>query len=210
MDISNMPYDIYKYYFNVNQIKQAYEVQKSISLLIDKCENLISEPIITKLLEYDKDFKNICSYIINKENINSSETYDIALKTLCLINTNAQKLLYTKKHKINSYITDLKDSYNKIDKYISFSKNPEKLFLLYLLFIFILFISTSYLIFSNFAFNTFVYLSVPILFIIFVILPLIFYKWVEQKLKNIVNSIANKINNHKGQKAIIKIEKFTK
>lgn len=98
----------------------------------------------------------------------------------------------------------IKDCYNEIDKYISFSKKPESLFLIYIFSMLTVFISTI-LIFKNFINNTFVYLSLLALFIILIVLPLIFYKWFGRKLKCIANIITNKINNYKGQKTIEKL-----
>ena len=202
MNITNIPYKVYKYYFSIDNIEQAKLIQSKIDEQLNKCN--FDKSDLNLLIDYSKDFTSICNDVINRNNITTSEEYKISIKTLKIINSNAQSLLYSKKCKHNINIMIIKDCYNEIDKYISFSKKPESLFLIYIFSMLTVFISTI-LIFKNFINNTFVYLSLLALFIILIVLPLIFYKWFGRKLKCIANIITNKINNYKGQKTIEKL-----
>jgi hypothetical protein len=202
MNITNIPYKVYKYYFSIDNIEQAKLIQSKIDEQLNKCN--FDKSDLNLLIDYSKDFTSICNDVINRNNITTSEEYKISIKTLKIINSNAQSLLYSKKYKHNINIMIIKDCYNEIDKYISFSKKPESLFLIYIFSMLTVFISTI-LIFKNFINNTFVYLSLLALFIILIVLPLIFYKWFGRKLKCIANIITNKINNYKGQKTIEKL-----
>lgn len=202
MNIINIPYKVYKYYFSIDNIEQAKLIQSKIDEQLNKCN--FDKSDLNLLIDYSKDFTSICNDVINRNNITTSEEYKISIKTLKIINSNAQSLLYSKKYKHNINIMIIKDCYNEIDKYISFSKKPESLFLIYIFSMLTVFISTI-LIFKNFINNTFVYLSLLALFIILIVLPLIFYKWFGRKLKCIANIITNKINNYKGQKTIEKL-----
>lgn len=202
MNITNIPYKVYKYYFSIDNIEQAKLIQSKIDEQLNKCN--FDKSDLNLLIDYSKDFTSICNDVINRNNITTSEEYKISIKTLKIINSNAQSLLYSKKYKHNINIMIIKDCYNEIDKYISFSKKPESLFLIYIFSMLTVFISTI-LIFKNFINNTFVYLSLLALFIILIVLPLIFYKWLGRKLKCIANIITNKINNYKGQKTIEKL-----
>lgn len=202
MNITNIPYKVYKYYFSIDNIEQAKLIQSKIDEQLNKCN--FDKSDLNLLIDYSKDFTSICNDVINRNNITTSEEYKISIKTLKIINSNAQSLLYSKKYKHNINIMIIKGCYNEIDKYISFSKKPESLFLIYIFSMLTVFISTI-LIFKNFINNTFVYLSLLALFIILIVLPLIFYKWFGRKLKCIANIITNKINNYKGQKTIEKL-----
>lgn len=202
MNITNISYKVYKYYFSIDNIEQAKLIQSKIDEQLNKCN--FDKSDLNLLIDYSKDFTSICNDVINRNNITTSEEYKISIKTLKIINSNAQSLLYSKKYKHNINIMIIKDCYNEIDKYISFSKKPESLFLIYIFSMLTVFISTI-LIFKNFINNTFVYLSLLALFIILIVLPLIFYKWFGRKLKCIANIITNKINNYKGQKTIEKL-----
>lgn len=202
MNITNIPYKVYKYYFSIDNIEQAKLIQSKIDEQLNKCN--FDKSDLNLLIDYSKDFTSICNDVINRNNITTSEEYKISIKTLKIINSNAQSLLYSKKYKHNINIMIIKDCYSEIDKYISFSKKPESLFLIYIFSMLTVFISTI-LIFKNFINNTFVYLSLLALFIILIVLPLIFYKWFGRKLKCIANIITNKINNYKGQKTIEKL-----
>lgn len=202
MNITNIPYKVYKYYFSIDNIEQAKLIQSKIDEQLNKCN--FDKSDLNLLIDYSKDFTSICNDVINRNNITTSEEYKISIKTLKIINSNAQSLLYSKKYKHNINIMIIKDCYNEIDKYISFSKKPESLFLIYIFSMLTVFISTI-LIFKNFINNTFVYLSLLALFIILIVLPLIFYKWFGRKLKCIANIITNKINNYKGRKTIEKL-----
>lgn len=202
MNITNIPYKVYKYYFSIDNIEQAKLIQSKIDEQLNKCN--FDKSDLNLLIDYSKDFTSICNDVINRNNITTSEEYKISIKTLKIINSDAQSLLYSKKYKHNINIMIIKDCYNEIDKYISFSKKPESLFLIYIFSMLTVFISTI-LIFKNFINNTFVYLSLLALFIILIVLPLIFYKWFGRKLKCIANIITNKINNYKGQKTIEKL-----
>lgn len=202
MNITNIPYKVYKYYFSIDNIEQAKLIQSKIDEQLNKCN--FDKSDLNLLIDYSKDFTSICNNIINRNKITTSEEYTMAIKALNIINSNAQSLLYSKKYKHNINIMIIKDCYSEIDKYISFSKKPESLFLIYIFSMLTVFISTI-LIFKNFINNTFVYLSLLALFIILIVLPLIFYKWFGRKLKCIANIITNKINNYKGQKTIEKL-----
>ena len=202
MNITNIPYKVYKYYFSIDNIEQAKLIQSKIDEQLNKCN--FDKSDLNLLIDYSKDFTSICNDVINRNNITTSEEYKISIKTLKIINSDAQSLLYSKKYKHNINIMIIKDCYNEIDKYISFSKKPESLFLIYIFSMLTVFISTI-LIFKNFINNTFVYLSLLALFIILIVPPLIFYKWFGRKLKCIANIITNKINNYKGQKTIEKL-----
>lgn len=202
MNITNIPYKVYKYYFSIDNIEQAKLIQSKIDEQLNKCN--FDKSDLNLLIDYSKNFTSICNDVINRNNITTSEEYKISIKTLKIINSNVQSLLYSKKYKHNINIMIIKDCYNEIDKYISFSKKPESLFLIYIFSMLTVFISTI-LIFKNFINNTFVYLSLLALFIILIVLPLIFYKWFGRKLKCIANIITNKINNYKGQKTIEKL-----
>lgn len=202
MNITNISYKVYKYYFSIDNIEQAKLIQSKIDEQLNKCN--FDKSDLNLFIDYSKDFTSICNDVINRNNITTSEEYKISIKTLKIINSNAQSLLYSKKYKHNINIMIIKDCYNEIDKYISFSKKPESLFLIYIFSMLTVFISTI-LIFKNFINNTFVYLSLLALFIILIVLPLIFYKWFGRKLKCIANIITNKINNYKGQKTIEKL-----
>lgn len=202
MNITNIPYKVYKYYFSIDNIEQAKLIQSKIDEQLNKCN--FDKSDLNLLIDYSKDFTSICNDVINRNNITTSEEYKISIKTLKIINSNAQSLLYSKKYRHNINIMIIKDCYSEIDKYISFSKKPESLFLIYIFSMLTVFISTI-LIFKNFINNTFVYLSLLALFIILIVLPLIFYKWFGRKLKCIANIITNKINNYKGQKTIEKL-----
>lgn len=202
MNIINIPYKVYKYYFSIDNIEQAKLIQSKIDEQLNKCN--FDKSDLNLLIDYSKDFTSICNDVINRNNITTSEEYKISIKTLNIINSNAQSLLYSKKYKHNINIMIIKDCYNEIDKYISFSKKPESLFLIYIFSMLTVFMSTI-LIFKNFINNTFVYLSLLALFIILIVLPLIFYKWFGRKLKCIANIITNKINNYKRQKTTEKL-----
>ena len=119
MNIINIPYKVYKYYFSIDNIEQAKLIQSKIDEQLNKCN--FDKSDLNLLIDYSKDFTSICNDVINRNNITTSEEYKISIKTFNIINSNAQSLLYSKKYKHNINIMIIKDCYNEIDKYISFS-----------------------------------------------------------------------------------------
>ena len=208
MDISNIEYDTYKIHFNVDDIQKAYELQDTILHKLNKCN--LDEYELSLLTDYVLRFRETCLILIHKENIDTSELYDVYVKTLKSINSLAQNLLYSKKYKHNINIMQLKDYYNRIDKYLSFSKSPEKLFLLCLLFNSVLLVFTSIMIINLTSNNVYLSRLIPLLTIFLIILPLCFSKQIKNLLKKLSNILTYKINTHKCEYFLKKLNNIKK
>lgn len=201
MNIINIPYKVYKYYFSIDNIEQAKSIQSKIDEQLNKC---ISDEIdLIILRNYIKDFKSICNNIINRNKITTSEEYTMAIKALNIINSNAQSLLYSKKYRKGVEIKILQDFYNEIDKLISFSKTPLKIFIIvYLAFILFLIVLLAKIrtLYTELPYE--IYISAfPI-----AALPLIFINQIQRKLKKILSIISSKINNHREQQHLKKLK----
>lgn len=201
MNIINIPYKVYKYYFSIDNIEQAKSIQSKIDEQLNKC---ISDEIDLSILRnYIKDFKSICNNIINRNKITTSEEYTMAIKALNIINSNAQSLLYSKKYRKGVEIKILQDFYNEIDKLISFSKTPLKIFIIvYLAFILFLIVLLAKIrtLYTELPYE--IYISAfPI-----AALPLIFINQIQRKLKKILSIISSKINNHREQQHLKKLK----
>ena len=91
MNITNISYKVYKYYFSIDSIEQAKLIQSKIDEQLNKCN--FDKSDLNLLIDYSKDFTSICNDVINRNNITTSEEYKISIKTLKIINSNAQSLL---------------------------------------------------------------------------------------------------------------------
>lgn len=205
MNIINIPYKVYKYYFSIDNIEQAKSIQSNINEQLNKCISDKTDLIILK--NYIKDFKSICNNIINRNKITTSEEYTMAIKALNIINSNAQSLLYSKKYRKGVEIKILQDFYNEIDKLISFSKTPLKIFIIvYLAFILFLIVLLAKIrtLYTELPYE--IYISAfPI-----TALSLIFSNQIQRKLKKILSIISSKINNHKEQQHLKKLKDLKK
>lgn len=209
MNISDIPYDIYKYYFNINAIEQAYKLQDEIKIQIKKC--YLSHKDSKELMNYVKDFSEICDNILHRTSINTSELLVIAVKSLALINLKAQYLVYNNKYKHNYNIITLKKHYNNIDKYISVYKSEEKLFCK-LIIINLLITLLCSIIICCFAinYNYLLYRLIFPLIILFLVVPILRHNKIKTKLKQASIIYYYRKNNYFDYKKLKKRKKLSR
>ena len=94
MNIKDMPYKEYYYIFEIDCVKQACSIIKSLEHIINEKE-IICDKDKNLLITYIKDFKEISNHLKTREHINSYHDYENSMKALAIINAKIQAILYS-------------------------------------------------------------------------------------------------------------------